>query len=164
MAEEGDCKKSSKRKLVVWDEANLEFNEANKTATMKIDEPKTPWASPLHGSALGEEEEEMPSCSLGSLDDAMEDTKSCSSSQSRDRRVSVSFSDNSAGSDGWQTSDEDPEDTGEEAAPGGSNGKAAIIKEKKLKRKQFAEKRKVHYDEFAMVLRARQLMAEDDDG
>lgn len=31
---------------VVRDETNLATNEANKTATMKIDEPETPWASP----------------------------------------------------------------------------------------------------------------------
>ena len=28
------------------DETNLATNEANKSATMKIDEPETPWASP----------------------------------------------------------------------------------------------------------------------
>lgn len=39
---------SNKRraKHIVWDEGNLQYNEANKSAKMKIDEPETPWASP----------------------------------------------------------------------------------------------------------------------
>lgn len=35
---------------VLWDEDNLEYNDANKSATMKIDEPDTPWASPRASS------------------------------------------------------------------------------------------------------------------
>jgi hypothetical protein len=38
---------------VVWDEPNLEYNEANRSSTMKIDEPDTPWASPRALSADG---------------------------------------------------------------------------------------------------------------
>lgn len=33
----------SYRTRIVWDEQNLEVNEAQKSATMKIDEPKTPF-------------------------------------------------------------------------------------------------------------------------
>jgi len=35
-----------KRKTIVWNEANLMFNETNKSAKMTIDEIDTPWASP----------------------------------------------------------------------------------------------------------------------
>lgn len=38
---------------VVWDEPNLEYNEANKSSTMKIDEPDTPWVSPRAHSSDG---------------------------------------------------------------------------------------------------------------
>ena len=38
------CRKKSK--TVVWDEANLEYNDSLPKATMKIVEPDTPWASP----------------------------------------------------------------------------------------------------------------------
>lgn len=34
------------RRSVRWNEDNLAHNEATKSATMKIDEPETPWASP----------------------------------------------------------------------------------------------------------------------
>jgi protein phosphatase inhibitor 2 len=32
-----------RKKAIVWDEDNLQHNEANRTAKMKIDEPKTPF-------------------------------------------------------------------------------------------------------------------------
>ena len=32
-----------KKARIVWDEQNLEHNEANKSATMKITEPDTPY-------------------------------------------------------------------------------------------------------------------------
>ena len=54
------------RKNVVWDEENLEYNEANKSATMKIDEPKTPWASPP-ASELGERTRELSGRWIGMM-------------------------------------------------------------------------------------------------
>eukprot|EP01099_Mayorella_cantabrigiensis_P004667 TRINITY_DN3557_c0_g1_i2.p1 TRINITY_DN3557_c0_g1~~TRINITY_DN3557_c0_g1_i2.p1 ORF type:complete len:125 (-),score=41.22 TRINITY_DN3557_c0_g1_i2:23-397(-) len=40
---------------LAWDEENLDYNEKHKTATMKIDEPKTPYAYPTHGDQSDEE-------------------------------------------------------------------------------------------------------------
>lgn len=39
-----------------WDEANILWTEANRTATMKIDEPKTPFVRPEEIIALEAEE------------------------------------------------------------------------------------------------------------
>lgn len=44
------------RNHLKWDEANILWTEANKTATMKIDEPKTPFVRPEEIDALDEDE------------------------------------------------------------------------------------------------------------
>ncbi|XRB06509.1 protein phosphatase inhibitor [Pycnococcus provasolii] len=38
----------TQNKHITWDEQNLEYNEANRTATMTIDEPPTPYLGPLN--------------------------------------------------------------------------------------------------------------------
>jgi len=45
------------RPRVVWDESNLESNERNRSATMKIDEPKTPFERSLPESSEDEGDE-----------------------------------------------------------------------------------------------------------
>ena len=53
--------KSSIRHHLKWDEANILWTEANRTATMKIDEPKTPFVRPEEMAALSDDLKEcMP--------------------------------------------------------------------------------------------------------
>ena len=47
------------RPRIVWDESNLEENERNKSATMKIEEPKTPFERSLPESSDDEGEYEI---------------------------------------------------------------------------------------------------------
>mmetsp|Transcript_15346 Transcript_15346/g.33152 ORF Transcript_15346/g.33152 Transcript_15346/m.33152 type:complete len:170 (-) Transcript_15346:433-942(-) len=153
------CKKS-----VVWDEENLEYNEANKSATMKIDEPDTPWASPPTSELDEDEYDEVQAEPMGLLDAA-----ALKAAEHADRRAGVCFAESSSTAavnveshctpsspdecvdDTMEAMDEDHEEDEE------SEGKH------KPSKAEFEQKRKQHYNEFEMIRRARLLMEQEED-
>jgi protein phosphatase inhibitor 2 len=47
-----------RKKAIVWDEDNLQHNEANRTAKMKIDEPKTPFNHDYKADAQNDDDDD----------------------------------------------------------------------------------------------------------
>ncbi|KAI9018753.1 hypothetical protein CLU79DRAFT_760232 [Phycomyces nitens] len=95
-----------------WDEANLELTEAQKDATMKVDEPKTPYIHYNHdtdevlnmpadvgyeGKDVNDEPEEF------SLDNGNESDRSSTSSSRKGRRVYLS-------DDDWDSDDKEEDE------------------------------------------------------
>mmetsp|Transcript_28432 Transcript_28432/g.47740 ORF Transcript_28432/g.47740 Transcript_28432/m.47740 type:complete len:177 (+) Transcript_28432:113-643(+) len=168
-----DISAGRERRSIVWNEANLEYNEANKSSTMKIDEPKTPWASPT-ASELDETEYGEDSMESRMLDeDAIEEKLHA------DRRE-VAESLSPAVADGGCLSSPIHHHSAEGVDPAVSSPSAPELEGQEdgmdegdededdddagVKRKgNFKQQRTSHYNEFAMIQRARLLMEEDDE-
>mmetsp|Transcript_28433 Transcript_28433/g.47742 ORF Transcript_28433/g.47742 Transcript_28433/m.47742 type:complete len:159 (+) Transcript_28433:113-589(+) len=150
-----DISAGRERRSIVWNEANLEYNEANKSSTMKIDEPKTPWASPT-ASELDETEYGEDSMESRMLDeDAIEEKLHA------DRRE-VAESLSPAVADGGCLSSPIHHHSAEGVDPAGDEDEDDD--DAGVKRKgNFKQQRTSHYNEFAMIQRARLLMEEDDE-
>jgi len=144
-----DTKESKKRSRLVWDEANLIYNDANKSATMKIDEPKTPFHREYSSDFdEGIEGTTPPGGSLnwGELESAM--------SKAAQQR-SDSFS---------SSSDRDSASEKDDGFSSGSEGHSEGG-EGEHRSRVFESKRKFHYDEYQSLMqwRQRQKGEESDD-
>jgi protein phosphatase inhibitor 2 len=125
-----------------WDEANLYLTEQERTATMKINEPKTPYAKhydpdedpsdidepsladgPVNGHHRNQDRE-IPDLSLGEPEDDLSEAPSPASSPKKEKAVHV---DDTASSHG------DVEEVG-------------LSAEEKEKHRKFEELRKKHYE------------------
>ena len=134
-----------------WDEANLYLNEQDRTATMKIDEPKTPYAKQYDPTEDEEElaaidaqelavdeldmarskkaqrarESEIPGLSIGEPEETIPDSGRRSSNSSREKSVSV--------------------DVGADNEPGHGEY-VGMTREEIEKHRKFEDMRKKHYE------------------
>jgi len=163
----------ARTKRIVWDEQNIAQTEREKSSTMKIDEPKTPYH---YYDSSEEDDEEHAASRAQQLEDAVGQSFS---------RFHTDDSDSSGKESGdggveWTESDESGKEnegfglgsfyndvkTGVMFAPDSDDsGKDDKDPES---RKKFAEKRKQHYNEYQMLRRMREktkrtAIGEDDD-
>ncbi|KAI9313830.1 hypothetical protein BX666DRAFT_1973994 [Dichotomocladium elegans] len=131
-----------------WDEANLEMNEEQKDATMKIDEPKTPYIryDPETDQVLNMGDVQLRNAHDEpedfTLDTGNESDRSSTSSSKKGRRVYLS-------DDDWDSEGE-------------SNGEERDEEEAKKHHEEFAKKRAQHYN-MGNVLRQRLDQFEDEE-
>ncbi|KAI6354369.1 hypothetical protein MCOR25_008629 [Pyricularia grisea] len=137
---EADGEEEADRQRLKWDEANLYLTEQERTSTMKIDEPKTPYAkhydptedpsddemengdgSGGSGRRAGAGQDEIPGLSLGEPEEAVPDDAG------RTRAVHV---------DEVQGSGHDNDE----------DGMAGLSAEEREKHRKFEEMRKKHYE------------------
>ncbi|KAK3277756.1 hypothetical protein CYMTET_14255 [Cymbomonas tetramitiformis] len=133
-----------KRERIVWDEDNLEHNKTLQTATMKIDEPKTPWASPTKEEM--EEDCDVPACVM----DSIEGCEGMLPPAALQLPLPGSEAGPSRAPTGWDSSD-DEEGTSKGQATGNEDPTS------------FAAKRKAHYNEAEALRRAKELAAQEDE-
>ncbi|ELR13045.1 uncharacterized protein ACA1_097290 [Acanthamoeba castellanii str. Neff] len=81
-------KKEARNSGVVWDEDNLIYNESNKSATMKIDEPPTPY-NKEYDSAEDDEEESTSSSEKEKGSKSDDDGERTSSATRRNHREDI---------------------------------------------------------------------------
>jgi len=178
-----------KRKHIVWNEDNLSYNEANKSAKMKIDEPDTPWASPPKELFEDPAEQENDVA----MDDVAERLKHVEGPRAGDGRPSSAGADapppdasiSAKKDDEWESSDDEGEggskggrvalDPGALSDPGTGGGSDEndddIIDEgpldeydRMLRARLFEAQRKSHQCTFRGVMaKSRALLEEEDD-
>eukprot|EP01111_Echinosteliopsis_oligospora_P010174 TRINITY_DN3112_c0_g1_i2.p1 TRINITY_DN3112_c0_g1~~TRINITY_DN3112_c0_g1_i2.p1 ORF type:complete len:148 (-),score=40.36 TRINITY_DN3112_c0_g1_i2:100-543(-) len=112
---------------------------------MKIDEPKTPYH--YYDSSEEEENESKHSKNWQELEDAVQHMHPSDQQLDDDEQPEYEFSEV-----GFNRSSESEDSGVDDNSP-----------EKVVQRKQFAEKRKQHYNEFEMVRKMKQANDEDED-
>lgn len=135
---------------VVWDEANLDYLEANKSPKRKITEPKTPYYAPesIDGTVSPIIDEDVASfdnaVQAEQIRHALSEVASTSSSQRRPR------------GGGWTSSEDEADEMEQDSEGLEANGHSL----------SFLERRKAHYDEFRkvkMLRRRGSVEAEEED-
>lgn len=151
-----DSKSPKKRVRIRWDEDNLQYNEENKSATQKIDEPKTPYLPPIELEEV--EEGRMSPCALDS--DVDMDEQSGQSDRSAERQKERELPESLPVSiPKVSEADEEVEvsrDYSSAFTP--PNAEAS-----EWKRRSFEQHRKMHYDEFQVLKKAREEHLFDED-
>eukprot|EP00005_Dracoamoeba_jomungandri_P003172 CAMPEP_0174250690 /NCGR_PEP_ID=MMETSP0439-20130205/786_1 /TAXON_ID=0 /ORGANISM="Stereomyxa ramosa, Strain Chinc5" /LENGTH=184 /DNA_ID=CAMNT_0015330825 /DNA_START=14 /DNA_END=568 /DNA_ORIENTATION=- len=142
-----DKAKKPPKKGIQWDEANLIYNEEHKTATMKIDEPDTPYnfeydPNESHSDTSDSEhcyekkEKKVPKSPREEVDPA-----------TRFEEISNALSEASATPKVIEGKKEQQEE----------------LKEEEKKKAEFNKKRAAHYNEWEMVQKMRQQLAEEEE-
>jgi len=126
-----NTEQGNKRSRIVWDELNLITNEANKSSTMKIDEPKTPFNRDYIEDEEGEFHSQSP---RGSPSKGIQwnDLESSLNRVSREEEKVDQETSSASERDEEISSRSDTEDDSEEES----------------KKTIFKSKRKDHYNEF----------------
>lgn len=131
---------------VVWDEANLNYLEANKSPKQKITEPKTPYHAPAHedGSIspiAGEDRTFLDQATQAEeICHALMEAASTSSSQRRSRG-------------GWTSSEDEADEMDQDSEGVGPNSHGL----------SFQEHRKAHYDEYRKLKALRRTVAQPEE-
>jgi protein phosphatase inhibitor 2 len=170
----------ARKKRIVWDEQNIALTESQKCSTMKIDEPKTPY----HYYDSSEDDEEMAATRARALEDAVgkmvpEFKQGTSLSPIAPHNFpllphATSDDSESSGKESgveWAESDESGKDEDSEAKQhryvhtepmwgvawkeGGDSSDSDHNKDPETRR-QFAEKRRSHYNEYEMMKKLRE--------
>ncbi|KAI5072759.1 hypothetical protein GOP47_0012865 [Adiantum capillus-veneris] len=137
-----DSNRSRPRTRVVWDEANLEYLDSNKSPKQKITEPKTPYHVPAQedGSIspiAGDGRKFLDQAAQAEqIQHALMEVASTSNSQRRSRG-------------GWTSSEDEADDMDQETED----------VEMSNRDKSFQEQRKAHYDEYRKLKALRQSIA-----
>lgn len=125
---------------VMWDEANLNYLELNKTPKRKITEPKTPYYAP--GSENGSFSP-CPDEDSATLDNAAHAKAVCNALT---EVASTSGGHQSSGGGGWISSEDEADEMDRDYEGLGHSGH----------RLSFIEHRKAHYDEYRKIRSLRQ--------
>lgn len=150
---------SKKGMSLRWDEENLAVNEKIKEELnpIKITEPKTPYRGPLDP----ESDDDMPPLNLDEAEEAMANTQPGESSTSSGTTTPATHC--SGDLDGIQQKRVVSTDSESHAEL--HEGAGVPAGEQQGKRRKFEESRKEHYNMKQMLLKARELLEnEDDDG
>jgi len=151
-----ESKSPKKRVRIRWDEDNLQHNEENKSATQKIDEPKTPYLPPIE---LEEAEDGgMSPCALDSDVDLDMEEQSGQSGGSTERQKERELPESEPLSipKGSEADEEVPRDYSSAYTP-------PNVDASEWKRRSFEEHRKMHYNEFQVLKKAREEHLFDED-
>jgi hypothetical protein len=133
-----------RKKAIVWDEDNLQHNEANRTAKMKIDEPKTPFNHDYKADAQSDDDDD---------DDGDGDTDDSRTAGAKKRNASdavdlgklhakiatIAAEKQRLGDQVWHPNE--------------------LVKDKNA----FVDSRKKHYNEFQTLAAKKQQQEDDDD-
>jgi len=153
----------ARKKRIVWDEQNLAETESQKSATMKIDEPKTPYN---YYDSSGEEDEESAASRALQLEDAVGKLFPKTSIATTYDSDSSGKESGDGGTEGTESDEGTKDDKGGSFKPetknlntsnwgvmwrdSSSDESGKDSKDPETRRK-FAEKRKGHYNEFQIL-------------
>lgn len=152
---------------VTWDEETIALHDLQRGTRMKIEEPNTPYHH--YGSDMEEEDEGQSDRNsitidaemVGAAKDALPPASNSSSTTATERQPQIEWSELQSKLEKVQSKQSEWDSSDEE----GSEYSARDSEGKKIQKDpRFAEKRKLHYNEFEMMKQWKQRHHDDEDG